>query len=324
MTNQSAIVPGLPRCPFCRQPVDLTVESDGTIRPSGEASADDEFERMTRIANSLIGRWKVSPGRARGDETPADVYLAHAFLKYAKPSSTTSALTGMSPLCEYHRRGELELPDMSEPDACVACHIAYLEAQEGLLEQAQQRAARAEDAIKDMERPLDAQMARLNAEVVRLNGENELLRARSSTVECRGVYVASRVSRAEMWKKYRAQGRPIVSSWIDEAGEGETDSFRELWSRLHYKEIAAARGLVFYGNVADAPWKGALVEVGIALGAGKPVAAVIVGEVEGRTYRPVGSWIEHPGVRIFKSVSEAFDYIECDTRSASVAREEKL
>jgi hypothetical protein len=131
----------------------------------------------------------------------------------------------------------------------------------------------------------------------------------SSDKRREGIYVASRVCRAEMWKKYRAQGRAVISTWIDEAGEGETDSFTELWGRLH-KEIAACNGLIFYGDVTDAPWKGALVEVGIALGLGKPVAAVILGEVEGRTYRPVGSWLEHPGVRRLRNVSEAFDYLE--------------
>ena len=41
-----------------------------------------------------------------------------------------------------------------------------------------------------------------------------------------GIYVASRVSRAEMWRGYRDEGGvPIVSTWIDEAGDGETDDF---------------------------------------------------------------------------------------------------
>lgn len=85
--------------------------------------------------------------------------------------------SGMSPLCGYHRKGELELPELQPDDACVACRIAYLEAQEGLLEEWQQRALKAEETIKEIERPLDAQMARLNATVARLNDENERLRS---------------------------------------------------------------------------------------------------------------------------------------------------
>lgn len=89
----------------------------------------------------------------------------------------------MTPLCEHHRKGELEFPDVQYDDMCVACRISYLEAQEGLLEEWQQRAKKAEDDIKDMERPLDAQMAKLNAEVTRLNVENELLRSASRRSE---------------------------------------------------------------------------------------------------------------------------------------------
>jgi hypothetical protein len=41
-------------------------------------------------------------------------------------------------------------------------------------------------------------------------------------------YVASRTHRAPIWKKYREAGAPIISTWIDEAGENETASMYEL------------------------------------------------------------------------------------------------
>lgn len=47
--------------------------------------------------------------------------------------------------------------------------IVYLEAQEKLLEEWQQRALKAEAALAEVERPLDAQMARLNERVISLN-----------------------------------------------------------------------------------------------------------------------------------------------------------
>ncbi len=119
-----------------------------------------------------------------------------------------------------------------------------------------------------------------------------------------GIYVASRVSRAPMWKALRESGVPVTATWIDEAGDGETASFAELWMRLH-KEIKDSAGLIFYGDVQDAPWKGALVEVGIAIGLGKMIAAIIVGDLEGRTYRPVGSWLEHPAVQRCATVETA-------------------
>lgn len=52
----------------------------------------------------------------------------------------------------------------------------------------------------------------------------------------RGIYVASRASipeRNAMWRHYRDVHKiPIISSWIDEAGEGQTDDFSKLWIRI--------------------------------------------------------------------------------------------
>lgn len=120
----------------------------------------------------------------------------------------------------------------------------------------------------------------------------------------RGIYVASRTTRAGMWRELRASGVPITSSWIDEAGEGETADFSELWTRIH-DEIRSSVGLLFYANVEDAPWKGAFVEIGMALAMGKPVAVVVVGDLEGRTMRPVGSWMAHPLVTGYETVQAA-------------------
>lgn len=54
------------------------------------------------------------------------------------------------------------------------------------------------------------------------------------------IYVASRASipeRGAMWRHYRSRGVPIISSWIDEDGEGETSDFTLLWMRIE-SEIA--------------------------------------------------------------------------------------
>lgn len=116
----------------------------------------------------------------------------------------------------------------------------------------------------------------------------------------RGIYVASRASvpgRAAMWRRLRGEGWPIVSTWIDEAGEGETGDFGELWARIA-REVTGAAGLVLYAEPGDLPLKGALVEVGMALAAGLPVVAILPGVVlEPRSMRPVGSWLAHPNVR---------------------------
>jgi len=75
------------------------------------------------------------------------------------------------PICEDHRTVDWNQPALDD-NSCVLCRLFYLEAQESLLEEWQQRTKRAEDAISEIQRPLDAQMARLNATVERLNVEN--------------------------------------------------------------------------------------------------------------------------------------------------------
>jgi hypothetical protein len=117
----------------------------------------------------------------------------------------------------------------------------------------------------------------------------------------RGFYVASRASipeRPAMWRRWRERGLLITSTWIDEAGEGETADLAELWSRI-WREVAASEGVILYAQPEDFPLKGALIECGIALGMGKPVAIMLDAvELEPRSLRPLGSWAKHPACRI--------------------------
>lgn len=125
--------------------------------------------------------------------------------------------------------------------------------------------------------------------------------------EGKGIYVASRVKRAPVWLKWRATGQPIISTWIDEAGEGETADLSELWTRVQ-REVSGAAALIFYAGADDFPLKGALVEVGIALGAGIPVFLVLDAGImlDGRTLRPLGSWALHPLVTRCADLADAF------------------
>lgn len=113
-------------------------------------------------------------------------------------------------------------------------------------------------------------------------------------------YVASRTSvpaRGAMWRQFRNSGVDIVSTWIDEDGVGETDDFSELWLRIQ-SEIDSCDELILYAEAGDFPLKGALIEVGMALAMNRPVVVCLPHvELEGRTFRPVGSWIAHPLVR---------------------------
>lgn len=125
------------------------------------------------------------------------------------------------------------------------------------------------------------------------------------------IYVASRASipaRSAMWRELRAHGWQITSTWIDEAGEGETVDFTELWDRIT-REIVAARKLVLYAESGDFPLKGAILEAGIALGLGKPVICCLPGvQLEGRTFRPLGSWIKHRNVIRCDWLTDAMGY----------------
>lgn len=89
-------------------------------------------------------------------------------------------------------------------------------------------------------------------------------------------YIASKVSHARRWKLLRDQVQPdgfiITSTWIDEAGEGETKDLSELAARC-IAEIKESDFLLLYCE-PDEILKGALIEAGAALAIGKPVLRV--------------------------------------------------
>lgn len=91
-----------------------------------------------------------------------------------------------------------------------------------------------------------------------------------------GVYIASKTKHAPKWKALRESGVPIISTWIDEAGIGETKCFTDLWRRC-IDEAKNAERMIVYAEDGD-ELKGALVEVGAALAGGTPV--YVVGKVE--------------------------------------------
>lgn len=101
-------------------------------------------------------------------------------------------------------------------------------------------------------------------------------------------------------------GVPIISSWIDEAGEGETECFSVLWDRIR-AEISRSDALVFYAaDLDDFPFKGALIEAGIAMAMHKPIFVCLEGvELDGRTMRPIGSWVLHESVTMCGKLDES-------------------
>ena len=111
------------------------------------------------------------------------------------------------------------------------------------------------------------------------------------------IYVASRAHHGPLWRQYRADGRNIISSWIDVAGENEIDDWPSFWADCT-NEAILADVVVAYHEPGDDPWKGALIEIGAALGHANAVH--LVGS-------PAGSWTKHPDVTGFDTLADAFD-----------------
>lgn len=121
------------------------------------------------------------------------------------------------------------------------------------------------------------------------------------------IYVASRASvprYPEKWRELRDRGWPIISTWIDEAGPGLTEDFGELWRRID-REIHQAKGVVLWVEPDGFPLKGALIEIGIALGRGKPIG-IYAPNVD---LTKLGSWIQHPLVELCTSLEVAMQYV---------------
>lgn len=111
------------------------------------------------------------------------------------------------------------------------------------------------------------------------------------------IYIASKVKHAARWRKLRERGVPIRSSWIDEAGEGETTDWPGLWERC-IDEASSAYTLVVYCEPGE-QLKGALAEVGAALANGTPVYAVGIDNL---------SICHHPLVTRASSLAVALGY----------------
>lgn len=93
-----------------------------------------------------------------------------------------------------------------------------------------------------------------------------------------GIYIASKTKHADRWRCLRDDRPngiefPICSTWIDEAGEGESSDLSDLWQRCIH-EASHADVLVAFQQDADETWKGAFIEIGAALSAGVPVIVI--------------------------------------------------
>ncbi len=111
-----------------------------------------------------------------------------------------------------------------------------------------------------------------------------------------GIYVASKTAHARLWQHHRAIGVPIISTWIDEAGPGESTDLVDLWRRC-IAEASSAAALVLY-RLGDEVLKGAWAEVGAALASGVPVFACGIDEFSIR---------HHAGLTPCETLAEAIE-----------------
>lgn len=109
-------------------------------------------------------------------------------------------------------------------------------------------------------------------------------------VPTKGIYFASKVRHAPRWQALRDSGVPTVSTWIDEAGEGQTLDYAELSMRA-IAEIGRATALLLYCEPGEI-LKGALIEAGAALANGTPVLCVGQCGSLSRVFRKHPLWAE--------------------------------
>lgn len=124
--------------------------------------------------------------------------------------------------------------------------------------------------------------------------------------------MASRTRHAKKWRDLRADGAPIISTWIDLIADDGTDTAEEdfdgLWAKI-LCEVSGAKGLILYAEPEDFPFRGAFIETGMAMMAGIPVAVVAPNVSLDEHGRPLGTWIKHRNIRVLPSVDVALALI---------------
>lgn len=102
------------------------------------------------------------------------------------------------------------------------------------------------------------------------------------------IYIASKAIHRPHWREYRGEGLPIISRWIDVDDKYSTDpeglDYEALWD-ICVEDVSQADALVIYAE-PDEVLKGAILELGLAIGQNKLIA--MCGDLE--TFKQNGSW----------------------------------
>ncbi len=107
------------------------------------------------------------------------------------------------------------------------------------------------------------------------------------------IYIASKANHRPTWRLLRDEGVPIISRWIDVDDKYSVDpaelDFQALWDTC-VEDVLACDVLVCYVEPGEV-LKGAILELGIAIGAGKKI--LLVGDRE--DYLKNGTWFNYRG-----------------------------
>lgn len=140
------------------------------------------------------------------------------------------------------------------------------------------------------------------------------------------IYIASKAYHRPYWRRARDRaGVPIISRWIDVEdkfigtifGDPECLDYTKLWVEC-VDDVKACDVLVVYvdrdrkheGDVSEV-LKGALLEVGVALGLGKRVIAV--GSPD--HFLSNGTWLNHPNIdHRWCHINTVFDELKAEAR----------
>lgn len=92
-------------------------------------------------------------------------------------------------------------------------------------------------------------------------------------MESKKIYIASKTKHADKWIALRDTGVNIISTWIDEAGEGQSPDMSDLCRRC-ISESIECDAMIVYAEDGDY-LKGAFIEMGVALSVkNKPICLV--------------------------------------------------
>lgn len=174
-------------------------------------------------------------------------------------------------------------------------HILALEAQVARLREADPSAPidLSQEAVDDMAWTLD-HMGEPGSRPRHAAAMLRALRAAAPAdpvAEAARVYIASKALHGPKWVQLRDAGLPIISTWIDESGVGETINWPGLWSRC-ISEASDCTHLIAYRELGEI-LKGAWAEVGAALAHGRKV--ILCGDFTEFSIK------HHPNVTIWAS-----------------------